>query len=150
MFSMLKIAFRTAPQKYLFQQQYLNIILLLSNISYLFFLNTYFPPISTTVAVVMGIGIGCISIITVSGFIMNLLHFWDVMVYILLEKAAKAQTNNLVLSEEEEDEVIEKAQKMYIETTRPRKYEILFENAVIMMVIISAVLGLGIIWFIHE
>ena len=149
MFAMLKIAFRNAPKKYLFQQQYLNIILLLSNISYLFFLNTYFPPISTTVAVVMGMVIGCISIITVGEFIRSLLHFWDVMVYILLEKAAKVQTNHLVLSEEEEDEVVEKARKMYVETTQPRRYEVLFVNAAIVMVIINAVLGLGIVWSIH-
>ena len=97
----------------------------------------------------MGMVIGCISIITVGEFIMSLLRFWDVMVYILLEKAAKVQTNHLVLSKEEEDEVVEKAQKMYIETTRPRRYEILFENVSIIMVIINAVLGLGIVWSIH-
>ena len=36
-----------------------------------------------------------------------------------------------------------------LETSRPRRYEILFENAAILMVIINAVLGLGIVWSIH-
>ena len=149
MFSMLKIAFRTAPKKYLFQQQHINIILLLSNISYLLFLNTYFPPISTTVAVVMGIAIGCISFITAASFITNLFRFWDVMASVLLEKAENLHTDHFVLSKEVENELATKAQKVYIEITRPSKGETLFANMVVLMVITNAIVGLSIIWSIH-
>lgn len=149
MFDKLKLAFSNAPKKYLFQQQQFNALLLTSNIAYLFFLYTYFPPVPTLVAVGMGMVIGILLFVTVGNFITDLFNFWCVLAGHLLDKAKEKQTNHLYLSAQEEDMIVQKAQEEYILTTRPGKAQQRFETFIMGTVVINALIGLGIVFSIH-